>query len=82
MKLLDYLKGKSQKETAKVAKDRLQILLARERSDMSAPDYFPQMKEEIIAVIRKYVEVDNNALQLSIDENNGVEVLELNVTLN
>ncbi|WP_127471667.1 cell division topological specificity factor MinE [Thiomicrorhabdus aquaedulcis] len=81
MALLDYLLGQRKKKTANVAKDRLQILLAHERGDRNAPDYLPKMREEILAVIAKYVDIDYEQLKISVDESNGFEVLELNLVL-
>jgi cell division topological specificity factor len=81
MALLDYLLGQRKKKSATVAKDRLQILLAHERSERNVPTYLPAMREEILQVIAKYVEIDAENLQISIDEANGVEVLELNLVL-
>lgn len=81
MALLDYLLGQRKKKTANVAKDRLQILLAHERSERNAPDYLPKMREEILQVISKYVRIDPEQLQITIDEANGFEVLELNLVL-
>jgi len=81
MALLDYLLGQRKKKSANVAKDRLQILLAHERSERNAPEYLPQLRKELLDVIAKYVEIDPNQLSLSIDEANGFEVLELNLVL-
>ncbi|MBD3754369.1 MAG: cell division topological specificity factor MinE [Gammaproteobacteria bacterium] len=81
MALLDYLLGQRKKKSANLAKDRLQILLAHERSERNAPDYLPKMREEILAVIAKYVDIDDEKLQISVDEANGFEVLELNLVL-
>ncbi|AZR82137.1 cell division topological specificity factor MinE [Thiomicrospira sp. S5] len=81
MALLDYLLGQKKKKSANVAKDRLQILLAHERSERKAPDYLPKMREEILEVIAKYVSIDQDQLQISVDEANGFEVLELNLVL-
>lgn len=81
MALLDYLIGQRKKKSATVAKDRLQILLAHERSERNTPDYLPKMREEILAVIAKYVDIDQEKLQISVDEADGFEVLELNLVL-
>ncbi|MDG6777913.1 cell division topological specificity factor MinE [Thiomicrorhabdus sp. zzn3] len=81
MALLNYLLGQRKKKSATVAKDRLQILLAHERSERNAPDYLPKMREEILAVIAKYVDIDDEKLQISVDEADGFEVLELNLVL-
>ena len=81
MTLLNYLLGQNKKTSASQAKDRLQILLAHERSQAKAPDYLPKLREEILQVIAKYVDIDEDNLQISLDEENGFEVLELNVIL-
>ncbi len=81
MALLDYLLGQKKKKSATVAKDRLQILLAHERSERKAPEYLPKMRDEILQVIAKYVQIDQEQLQINIDEADGFEVLELNLVL-
>lgn len=81
MALLDYLLGQRKKKSANMAKDRLQILLAHERAESTAPDYLPQMRDEILQVIAKYVDIDQEQLKINIDEKNGFEVLELNLVL-
>jgi cell division topological specificity factor len=48
MALLDYLLRK-RKKSASVAKERLQIILAREHADLSGPDYLPNLKKDILA---------------------------------
>ena len=50
MSIFDFLKPK--KNTASVAKNRLQIIIAQERSSAGAPDYLPLMRREILEVIR------------------------------
>jgi cell division topological specificity factor len=64
-----------------VAKERLQIIVARERSQRGGPDYLPMLQNELLAVIRKYVEVDDDALRMQLDRAGDCEVLELNITL-
>lgn len=81
MALLDYLLGQNKKKSANQARDRLQILLAHERLQAKAPDYLPKLREEILQVIAKYVDIDDENLQISLDEENGFEVLELNLIL-
>lgn len=81
MALLDYLLGQRKKSSARAAKDRLQILLAHERSDRNMPDYLPKMRREILQVISKYIEIDDEQLKISIDEESGFDVLELNLVL-
>lgn len=81
MRILDYLLGR-QKKTASLAKERLQIILAHEHSGRAgAPDYLPAMKQEIMAVILKYVDVDQDKINVHLDRQDDFEVLELNIVL-
>ena len=54
--MFDFLKAK--KNTASIAKDRLRIIIAQERSTLGGPDYLPLLRRELLEVIRKYVNVD------------------------
>lgn len=67
--------------SARQAKERLQILVARDRSGIARRDYMPALQDEILAVIRKYVEVDQDAVQIQFDRHDDCEILEVNVTL-
>ena len=82
MSLLDYFKSDKKVNTAATAKERLQIIVAHQRGERDAPDYFPEMKQEIIDVIRKYVNVGPDQISVQLDQNDEkLSVLELNVTL-
>ena len=67
--------------SAKVAKDRLQVLIAHERSGRDGPDYLPMLRQDILNVIKKYVAVDDEALTVQVESQNDCDVLELNITL-
>jgi len=79
MSFLSYFRQK--KSTAAVAKERLQIIVARERTTRGGPDYLPRLQEELLLVIRKYVPVDPDAVKIQLDKEGDCEILELNVTL-
>ena len=79
MGLFDFLKPK--KETASIARDRLRIIVAQERSARGGPDYLPLLRRELFEVIRKYVNVDPDAIQVNLEREEGQEVLELSVAL-
>jgi cell division topological specificity factor len=80
--IFDFLRGQK-KNTATKAKDRLQIILAHERAQQgqNMPEYLPKMRQEILDVISKYVNIDPSDLKISIDEEDGLEVLEMNLVL-
>lgn len=67
--------------TASLAKERLRIIVAQERSNRSGPDYLPLLRRELLEVIRKYVNVDPEAIQINLEREDGHEVLELSVAL-
>ncbi|MDV6343945.1 cell division topological specificity factor MinE [Nitrosomonas sp. Is37] len=80
MSLLDYFRS-SKSKTASVAKERLQILVAHERYYRNKPSYLPQLQEELLAVIRKYVKVDQDAISVKFEQDENQETLELNIVL-
>ncbi|ABE54911.1 cell division topological specificity factor MinE [Shewanella denitrificans OS217] len=84
MSLLDYFRSTKKPNTASLAKERLQIIVAHQRSGRGggAPEYLPKMKQEIIEVIRKYVQISEDQVSVQLDQNDdNLSVLELNVTL-
>jgi cell division topological specificity factor len=80
MGILDFLKRKPE-ATATVARERLRIIVAQERSTRGAPDYLPMMRNELLEVIKKYVHVDLEAININFERDSGHEILELSVTL-
>jgi len=80
MGILDFLKRKPE-ATANVARERLRIIVAQERSTRGAPDYLPMMRNELLEVIKKYIHVDLDAININFERDSGHEILELSVTL-
>lgn len=69
-------------KSAQTAKDRLQLLLAHERSGgAGAPDYLPALQREIVEVVRKYVKVEDESVDIRMDRSDDVSSLEINVEL-
>ena len=80
MSLMDMLFGRKPK-TADVARDRLQIIIAQERVKAQAPDYLPTLQKELLQVLSKYVHVSLEDIRISQEKQDGMVVLELNITL-
>ena len=80
MGLLNILFPQKQK-TASEAKERLQIIIARERSNRSGPDFLPALHRELIEVISKYTKVNADDIKISLDRQGNLEVLDVNVVL-
>jgi cell division topological specificity factor len=68
--------------SADTAKERLQILLALERNSGSAwPNFLPQLQEDVMQAIRKYVEIDNDKVSIEVERGPQVSVLDINIEL-
>ena len=67
--------------TASVAKERLRIIVAQDCCARGGPDYLFLMRRELLEVIKKYVNVDPEAVQVNLEREDGHEVLELSVAL-
>lgn len=80
MSLFNIFRAK-EKNTASIAKERLQIIVAHERIQKRSPDYLSELQKDIIDVIAKYVKIDKEQVQVSLQNNSGCSVLELNITL-
>lgn len=82
MSLLSFLLGEK-KKTASVAKERLQIILAHERSSLGGkrPDYLPELQRELIAVISKYVSIKAEDIKVHLEKQDDLEVLEVKIEL-
>jgi cell division topological specificity factor len=68
-------------ETAKCAKERLQIIIAHERGERNQPDYLHDLQKDIVAVIAKYVDIKKEDVRIELEKQEGCSILELNVTL-
>jgi cell division topological specificity factor len=82
MSLLSFLLGEK-KKTATIAKERLQIILAHERSGRggSRPDYLPQLQRELVAVISKYVSIKADDIKVHLERQDNFDVLEVKIEL-
>jgi cell division topological specificity factor len=76
MNLFELFRKKS---TAPVARDRLQVLLAHERSVVGKSDLLATLQEEILAVIAKHIAIDRDAVQIKLDRGPSFSTLEIDV---
>ncbi|MEK8030512.1 cell division topological specificity factor MinE [Ideonella sp. DXS29W] len=80
MSFLSFLLGEK-KQTASVAKERLQIILAHERAGRTGADYLPALQRELVAVISKYVSINPNDIKVHLERQDNLEVLEVKIEL-
>ena len=73
--VLNFIKNFQKKDkeitSKQAAKDRLKLVLMQDRASVS-PDFFEMMKQEIIDVIKKYIEIDEESLEVELTR--GMEV--------
>jgi cell division topological specificity factor len=81
MKLFDYFVRPKQPSSAQQAKDRLQILLAHERHDLSQPEYLPLLQRDILEVIRKYLDVASDNVEVKLQRGERMSTLEIGIEL-
>jgi cell division topological specificity factor len=75
--LVDKLLGR-QPASASTARDRLQLVLAHDRSDLS-PELLDQMRREIFEVVAKYVDIDLEEGDVSLETEDRVTALVANL---
>ena len=82
MSLLSLLLGEK-KKTASVAKERLQIILAHERTGRSGhqPDYLPALQRDLVAVLSKYVKINPDDIKVNLERQDNLDVLEVKIEL-
>ena len=81
MSLFRFLRRPETRNSAQTAKDRLQIILAHERQDRSQPDYLPRLQRDILGVVRSYVEIANDKVQMRLRRSDRMSMLEIEIEL-
>jgi cell division topological specificity factor len=82
MSLIERLFGKRQK-SAVIARERLQIIIAQERDQTkgNTPDYLPTLQRELMELLSKYVQVNQEDIRVTHEKQDGMDVLEVNIVL-
>jgi cell division topological specificity factor len=81
MSFFGFLRRPEPRSSAQTAKDRLQTILAHERQDRVLPDYLPRLQRDILGVIRSYVEITNDKVQMRLRRSDRMSLLEIEVEL-
>ncbi|WP_395516200.1 cell division topological specificity factor MinE [Pseudorhizobium flavum] len=66
--------------SAPMARERLQVLLAHERASTSS-DLVAVLREEILAVIAKHVDLDSDRVKIKVDREETFSMLEIDVEI-
>lgn len=82
MTLIDFMQrllGR-EKPSGALARERLQLVLAHDRSDLN-PELLEQMRREILEVVQKYVEIDLESGDVSLETGDRVTALVANLPI-
>ena len=70
--------GKNEKKSGQIAKERLQVVLIHDRASVS-PEVMEQLKNDIIAVISKYMDVNKSGMEISLANDSDSVALVANI---
>ena len=79
--MLSFFRRPRQASSADTAKERLQILLSHERTDRSSPEYLPMLQRDILEVIKRYVQVGGDSVDIKLERGEELSTLEINIEL-
>lgn len=81
MKLLEFFLGNRPK-TADAAKDRLKLIVVRDRAATGeGPDFLPLLQKDLIEVVRRYVDIEDDKVSVDVDKRGNLSMLEVNIEL-
>ncbi len=67
------------KNSKNVARERLRLVLVHDRTDTAPVDFLSALKEDLIRVISEYMEIDENALEVSFSSSDNSVALVANI---
>lgn len=68
------------KSSKDVAKERLQLVLIHDRASLS-PGMVEALRKDLIQVISKYMEFDQNDLEVQMESRDDIAMLEVNIPI-
>lgn len=80
MSIFKRIFAKPPQYTAKIAKERLQIIVSHQRAELTRKDFLPALQKELIDVIAKYIPIDRDQVKVELERVGDRSTLELNVT--
>ena len=71
----------TRRRSASVARERLQILLEYERNLIDQTDLIAVLREEILRIVARYVNIDSDTVQVKVDRGSNVSMLAVGIRI-
>ena len=71
----------TQRRSAPIARERLQILLEYERSLVDQTDLIVVLREEILRLLARYVKIDSDTVNIRVDRGNNASLLAVGIRI-
>jgi cell division topological specificity factor len=81
MSMFSFFRRPREVRSAESAKDRLQILLAHERTSCSSPEVLPLLQRDIMDAIERHMRVGGDNVEITIERGDDLSTLEINIEL-
>jgi cell division topological specificity factor len=81
MSFLDFFIKRGKPTTANIAKERLQVIIAREGNRSSNPELITQIKQAVLEAVSRFVQVRAEDISIELENQRDLEVLSVSVTL-
>jgi cell division topological specificity factor len=81
MSWLEKIFGTTQPKSASLAKERLTLVIAHQRSEDTSHDFLPALQKDLVAVISKYVKINPDDIKVQLEKKDNYEVLEVNIVM-
>lgn len=78
---MNLLRFFSRPPSAPAARERLQVLLAHERATVGDSDLVTKLRDEILAVIAKHVQIDNEKVSVKMERGAKVSTLAVDIEI-
>ncbi len=78
---MSILRFFSRQPSAPVARDRLKVLLAHERASTGKPDLVTILRDEILAVIAKHMQIDGDKVSVKMERGAQVSTLAVDIEI-
>ncbi|CEJ14428.1 cell division topological specificity factor MinE [Phreatobacter sp. AB_2022a] len=78
---MNFLRLFSRSQSAPAARERLQVLLAHERASTGGSDLVTKLRDEILQVISKHMQIDEEKVSVKMERGAQVSTLEVDIEI-